>query len=132
MPHSRTTSDAAVPAAASLIWYRATISHEQAVAGHVHAIRRLFRDAISGLIDTSGMWLFATGRAARVEGAATAVTSDDVAGLDTVFFSPVSIAVVPHLIAQYAAEPSPPPARECAVLLVGGLDAWSGLPRGAH
>jgi hypothetical protein len=124
--------EAGAPPATSLIWYRATISHEQAVAGHVHAIRRLFRDAISGLIDASGMWLFATGRIARVAAGPAAVSRDEVAGLDTVFFSPVSIAVVPHLIAQYAAQPSPPPARECAVLLVGEPDAWNGLPRGAH
>jgi hypothetical protein len=128
-PRRTTTADAS--AATSLIWYRATISHDQAVAGHVRAIRRLFRDAIGGRADVSGMWLFATGRTARVE-AAAADTAEEVAGLDTIFFSPESIVVIPHLIAQYAAEPSPPPGRECAVLLVGEPDAWNGLPRGAH
>ena len=51
---------------------------------------------------------------------------------EAVFFSPAAIAAVPHLIAVCGAEPSPPPDRDCATLLVGKQSDWDLLPRGLH
>jgi hypothetical protein len=57
---------------------------------------------------------------------------DDGAVSKTLFFSPVAIAMVPHLIAVCGAEPSPPPARAGATLLVGKQSDWNLLPHGLH
>jgi len=106
------------PPTASRLWYRIALSSEQLAAGHGLAVRKLFRDAISGLIDQRGMWL--------VAGDADADASE------TLFVSPAAIAVVPHLIAQYDAQPGPPPVRARAALLVGDDGAWDQLPYSAH
>jgi len=55
-----------------------------------------------------------------------------VATPDAIFFSPAAIALVPHLIAVCGAEPSSPPDRACATLLVGEQGDWDLLPRGLH
>lgn len=51
---------------------------------------------------------------------------------EAVFFSPAAIAAVPHLIVVCGAEPSPPPDRVCATLLVGKQSDWDLLPRALH
>ena len=51
---------------------------------------------------------------------------------DAVYFSPVSVAAVRELIAEFNAQPSPPPGRGRAVLLVGGPSDWDLLPRRTH
>lgn len=95
------------------MWYRASLSGEQVAAGQIDAACRLFADAIGELADPSGVCLFATSH-------------------DALFFSPASISVVPHLIAQYRAEPSGPPDRARAALLVGQPDDWKLLPHSSH
>jgi hypothetical protein len=57
---------------------------------------------------------------------------DDSVVSEALFFSPVAIAVVPHLIAMCGAEPSHPPARAGATLLVGKQSDWDLLPHGLH
>lgn len=106
------------------MWYRATLSADEVAAGYVDAIRRLFAEAISGLIDPQGVCLFATGDGNATNSAG--VTAD------AVFFSPASVAAIPHLIAQYRAEPSPPPERARAALLVGQPGDWELLPHSTH
>jgi hypothetical protein len=49
-----------------------------------------------------------------------------------IFFSPAAITAVPHLIAMCGAEPSPPPDRDYATLLVGIQSDWDLLPQGLH
>ena len=51
---------------------------------------------------------------------------------DAVFFSPASVRLVPHLIVYYAAQPSHPPDRSRAALLVGTIADWDLLPWAAH
>ena len=51
---------------------------------------------------------------------------------DAVYFSPLSIAAVPDLIAEYRAQPSEPPDRARAALLVGTPADWDLLPRSIH
>jgi hypothetical protein len=99
------------------LWYRATLSAEQIATGQVASLRRLFAEAITGLIDDEGACLFATGDNTRTV---------------TVFFSPASISAVPHLIAQYRAQPGSPPERMDAALLVGQPEDWDLLPHSAH
>ena len=106
------------------IWYRVALSADEVAAGYVDAIRRLFAEAVGGLIDAQGACLFATGGG----------HAEDPVGVnaDAVFFSPASITAVPHLIAQYRAQPSPPPDRAHAALLVGQPGDWDLLPRSTH
>ena len=108
------------------IWYRAILSTEQVAAGHVDGIRRLFAEAIAGLIESEGACLFviSAGPAPGERGS--------ISGKDEVFFSPASISAVPHLIAQYNAAPSAPPDRIGAALLVGRADDWNLLPHSTH
>jgi hypothetical protein len=51
---------------------------------------------------------------------------------DAVYFSPASVAAVREMIADYNAQPSAPPARGRAVLLVGLPADWDLLPRSTH
>jgi hypothetical protein len=60
-----------------------------------------------------------------------AAREDVSAGGEAIYFSPAAIAEVPHLIAVCGAEPSPPPDRGCATLLVGKETDWDLLPRGS-
>jgi hypothetical protein len=96
------------------LWYRANLTAEQMAGGHVNAIRDLFAEALTELGEPAGACLF--------------VSSHDSA----IFFSPVSVSAVPHLIAAYGATPSPPPDREHAALLVGTQDDWELVPRSTH
>ncbi len=114
------------------LWYCATLTSEQIAAGHVNIIRRLFADAISGAHDTTGVCLFATSQPSRAARLRESVADDAPIDADTVYFSPASISAVPHLIAQYAAQPASPPARAHAALLVGRDADWDLLPHPAH
>jgi hypothetical protein len=81
-------------------------------ARHVPTLREHFADALAAARWPEGACLFLRPEA--------------------VFFSPAAIAQVPHLIAICGAEPSPPPDRTCATLLVGKPSDWDLLPRGLH
>jgi hypothetical protein len=87
-----------------------------------------FADALGAAGWPDGACLFLSGRHA----AGTTTGADDRAVPEAVFFSPAAIAAVPHLIAVCGAEPSPPPHRACATLLVGQQSDWDLLPRGLH
>jgi len=96
------------------VWYRAALSGEQVASGYVMAIRDQFAEAMTAAGDPDGACLFAT-----TEG-------------DAVYFSPLSVSAVPHLIALLEAQPSPPPERSGASLLVGSDKDWDLLPRTIH
>ena len=113
---------------ASEVWYFASLTPEEVAAGHVGIIQRLFADAIDGVVDSRGACLFVASNATGRQRAKRRSSIE--AG--TVFFSPVSIALVPHLIARYRAHPGPPPARDNAALLVGDAYNWDLLPRPSH
>jgi hypothetical protein len=113
------TGDPQPSAACSRVWYRILLTEEQVAGGHALAVRRLFRAAISGLIDQTGMWLVAAGH-------------DGAAASEQMFLSPASIAVMPHLIVEYRARPSAPPERARSALLVGDEAAWDQLPYSTH
>jgi hypothetical protein len=116
----------------SALWYRVALSAEQVAAGHVDVIQRLFAEAIQDLPSTEGACLFATSHDTRTDRLRENVDDHVALDVDAVFFSPASIAAVPHLIAQYQAEPSPPPERARAALLVGDPRDWDLLPRSTH
>lgn len=117
MSKRESPSDGAAGSRSSGVWYQAGLSSEQIAAGHLNIIQRLFADAISDAADARGAFLFATG-----------VGSD----ATTVFFSPASIGLMPHVIAQCGATPGPAPDRAIAALLVGGEEAWDLLPHSMH
>jgi hypothetical protein len=116
----------------SRLWYFASLSTEQVAAGHVEIIQRLFADAINDVIDPRAACLFVASDDTRPHRTRTRVKGEWSMGAGTVFFSPASIALVPHLIAHYHAHPGPPPARAGAALLVGGACDWDLLPRPSH
>jgi hypothetical protein len=87
-----------------------------------------FADALGAAGWPEGACLFLSGRHTT----GTRPIEDDSLVPEAVFFSPVAIAAVPHLIALYAAEPSPPPDRACVTLVVGKQSDWDLLPRGFH
>ena len=98
------------------MWYHASLSSEQVAAGHVTILQRLFAETAGDSADARDVCLFVTSEKA----------------LTTVFFSPTAITLVPHLIAQYDAQPGPPPERAIAELLVGSDEDWNLLPRASH
>src|SRR5687768_7548955 len=100
----------------SAVWYHASLSSEQVAAGHVTILQRLFAETVGTAAGVRDVCLFVT-------------CGED---LTRVFFSPNAIALVPHLIAQYGAQPSPPPERATAELLVGSDQDWNLLPRASH
>lgn len=109
----------APPRSSSRVWYRIVLTPQQVAEGQGLVVRRLFGDAVGGLIDQQGIWLVADSH-----------TDADVS--ETLFISPAAIAVVPHLIAQYGARPAAAPPRARATLLVGDDAAWDQLPYSAH
>jgi hypothetical protein len=112
------------------MWYRALVTGEQLATGCVAALRSQFAIAIQSAGEPPGACLFITSReVADVTGPADAVS---VSAEDAVYFSPASVASVRQLIARYNAQPSPPPARARAMLLVGALSDWDLLPRSTH
>ena len=99
----------------SCVWYQAVLCDARIGAGQVPKLREHFADALGAAGSPEGACLFLSGRHTAA-----------------VFFSPAAIAVVPHLIAVCGAEPSAPPDRACATLLVGQPSDWDLLPRGLH
>jgi hypothetical protein len=109
------------------MWYRAALSDAAVDAGQIPIIRELFAEALGVAGWPDGACLFLSTR----QGCRQA--REDVGGVgEALYFSPGAIAAVPHLIAVCGAEPSPPPERECATLLVGKESDWGLLPRGNH
>jgi hypothetical protein len=99
------------------------------IAAHqVPMLREHFADALGAAGWPDGACLFLSGR----HRADTGLGEDGSAVPEAVFFSPAAIAAVPHLIAVCGAEPSPPPDRTCASLLVGKQTDWDLLPRRLH
>jgi hypothetical protein len=119
------------PEVASTVWYRAAVTDEQVAAGQVSIVQRLFADAMQDVVESRGACLFGTrpdSVAANSDGPVQLSTAE----LDAVFFSPASVRLVPHLIAQCGATPGPAPDRSRAVLLVGSDQDWNLLPRSVH
>jgi hypothetical protein len=111
----------------SRLWYRAVLSDALIDARQVPMIREHVADALGAAGWPDGACLFLSRRytAARKPGDVGAVP-------EAIFFSPAAIAAVPHLIAVCGAEPSAPPDRACATLLVGKQSDWDLLPQGLH
>lgn len=106
------------------LWYRAALRDDRLVDGQIAMIREEFAEALENAGWPEGACLFLTSR--------HSVRGTDSAGAEALFFSPAAISAVPHLIAACGAEPSPPPDRTCAMLLVGKLTDWNLLPRPNH
>lgn len=116
----------------SSLWYRARLGADQIASGEVERIRRRFAAAMDGAGSPDGGCLFVTShdtRAGRLREDAADRTGIDA---DAVFFSPQSISFVPELISEYGAEPSEPPERARAAMLVGRDRDWDLLPRSIH
>jgi hypothetical protein len=114
------------------VWYFASLTTEHVAAGHVGIIQRLFADAINDVVDPRGACLFVASDDTGPRRARTRVKDQSSTKAGTVFFSPASIALVPHLIAYYHAHPGPPPARASAARLVGDEHDWNLLPQPSH
>jgi hypothetical protein len=114
----------------SAMWYFASLTRQQVAAGHIRIIQRLFAEAVNGRTQRRGACLF--GASADMNPAPPKATDKTASETETVFFSPASIALVPHLIAQYGAHPGAPPERAGAALLVGDQDDWDLLPWPLH
>jgi hypothetical protein len=119
---------AGLPTVNSGLWYRAVLCDAVVGARQVPKLREHFADALEAAGWPDGACLFRSGR----HTAGTKTGEDDGTVLEAIFFSPAAIALVPHLIAVCRAEPSPPPDRTCATLLVGKQSDWDLLPRGLH
>jgi hypothetical protein len=115
------------PTMTSRLWYRAVLCDALVDARQLPIIREHFAEALGVAGWPDGACLFLSTR--HVRGKAR----DDVSTVgEAIYFSPAAIAEVPHLIAVCGAEPSPPPDRGCATLLVGRESDWDLLPRGTH
>jgi hypothetical protein len=109
------------------LWYRAVARDASIAATQLPLISDYFAEAIFIAGWPDGACLFMTGSFSsemtdRREAAEPAI----------IFFSPAAIELVPQLIASCGAEPSPPPDRAGATLLVGKLSDWSLLPYSRH
>jgi hypothetical protein len=94
----------------------------------IPVIREHFADALGIAGWPDGGCLFLSAAHAR----GTAVREDVGAVREAIYFSPAAITAVPHLIVICGAEPSAPPDRGCATLLVGKESDWDLLPRESH
>ena len=112
----------------SCLWYRAVLCDAVIGTRQVSLIREYFADALGAAGWPDGACLFL--RAGHPPGARASESHGAVGAV--VFFSPAAIAVVPHLIAVCGAQPSPPPDRACATLLVGKQSDWDLLRCGHH
>jgi hypothetical protein len=112
----------------SRLWYRAVLGDALVAASQLPMIREHFADALGVAGWPDGACLFVSTR----QGSGKKVREDNSAVAEAVFFSPAAIAEVPHLIAVCGAVPSPPPDRQCSILLVGRQSDWDLLPRGTH
>ena len=91
------------------VWYFVSLTTQQVAAGHVGIIQRLFTDAINDVVDPRGACLFVARDDTRPRRARPRVKGQSSTKAGAVFFSPASIALVPHLIVYYHAHPGPPP-----------------------
>lgn len=127
-PRSTRASGSTPSVASSRIWYRAVLTAEQVSAGLVMIVREQFAEALGTTEAPAGVCLFAVSPEPGKRKPA--------AGRDepppALYFSPASIAVMPYLIAACGAEPSPPPDRAQATLLVGQPADWSLLAALTH
>jgi hypothetical protein len=112
----------------SRLWYRAVLCDALTDDRAVLMLIEHFADVLGAADWPDGACLFLRGDRMARKGS----RKDDGAISQAVFFSPVAIAVVPHLIAVCGAEPSPPPTRAGATLLVGKQSDWDLLPHGLH
>ena len=117
-----------LPLLKSCLWYRALVCDALIGTRQIPMLIEHFADALEAAGWPHGACLFLSGH--RFSKARQG--KDDSAVPDAVFFSPAAIAAVPHLIAVCGAEPSPPPDRDCATLLVGKQSDWDLLPQGLH
>ena len=108
-------TDAPTPPATlnSSLWYRAVLTDALIGAQHIPMIGQAFAEALRGGDWPEGACLFLSGN-------------------EALFFSPAAIAEVPHLLVACGAQPSPPPDRATATLLVGNPRDWALLPHGIH
>lgn len=106
----------------SRLWYRALLCDALPGARQVFMLTEHFADVLGAAGWPDGACLFLSGERIAESGAVS----------EALFFSPVAIAVVPHLIAVCGAQPSPPPDRAGATLLVGKQSDWDLLPHGLH
>jgi len=117
-----------LPLVNSCVWYRALLGDAVIGTRQIPMLIKHFADALEVAGSPHGACLFLSGhRSAKARQG-----KDDSVAPDAVFFSPAAIALVPHLIAVCGAEPSSPPDRACAKLLVGEQGDWDLLPRGLH
>jgi hypothetical protein len=116
----------------SCVWYRVHLSSDQISAGHVHIICQRFTDAVSAAGSRDGACLFATSHDTRSERLREDAADRAAMNADALFFSPESISLIPDLLAAYGAEPSEPPERVQAALLVGRPRDWELLPHSSH
>jgi hypothetical protein len=116
----------------SRVWYRAAISGDQLASGQIMEIRRRFAETIEAAGDPEGACLFLVSQATQSGELSPEAGDDRTAEAAAVFFSPASVGAIPSLIVVYGAEPSPPPARDSAELLVGNQRDWDLLPRSNH
>jgi hypothetical protein len=116
----------------SRVWYRAAISGDQLASGQIMEIRRRFAETVEAAGDPEGACLFLVSQAAPTSELPPEAADDRPMAAAAVFFSPASVAAIPDLIVVYGAEPSPPPPRDSAELLVGNQRDWDLLPRSNH
>lgn len=116
----------------SCVWYRARLSPDQIAAGYVEIIRRRFSQAVEAAGAPEGACLFVTSHEARPGRLREDVADHEAVDADTLFFSPLSISLIPELLSACAAEPSEPPDRTRAALMVGHARDWELLPHSSH
>lgn len=112
----------------SRLWYRAIWCDALTGDRAVLMLTEHFADVLGAAGWPDGACLFLRGDRTARKGS----RGDDGAVSKGLFFSPVAIAVIPHLIALCDAKPSPPPARAGATLLVGKQNDWDLLPHELH
>ena len=100
-------------AVSSRLWYRAVLSESSIGAQHLPTLGEYFADSLTAADWPDGACLF-------------------LSGSETLFFSPIAVSAVPHLIVACGAEPSPPPDRAGATLLVGRQSDWELVPHELH
>lgn len=116
----------------SCVWYRVRLNPEQIAAGHVEIICRRFSKAIEAAGGLAGACLFVTSHETRSDRLREDVADHAAVDADALFFSPLSISLIPELLSTYAAEPSEPPERTQAALMVGQNRDWELLPHSSH
>jgi hypothetical protein len=117
----------------SCLWYRVRLAPDQIVAGHLEIIRRRFVRAVARAGTCAGACLFVTSdETCSARPHQDAAEDQRAVETDVIFFSPASISLIPRLLARYDGEPSGPPDRGHAALLVGDERDWALLPFSSH